>query len=289
MTTASVQSKIKSAMRDSFITQSEAKAIVKEAEKGRVTVGEAQAVADLFDKGTMWMNPNLGVVPPGMNMTLAIPENPSDVTLEQGAQSVMEAFFAKNNIPAGPQKKEIKERALAAIENGVGAKLKSEPKLKGLFPLQLSNPLDVARDLPMQTAFVDMKKGTFFLKVEGGFVVDPSAKFYGPFALAEKAPASALSDQRIGEIRAAFNQANLAGTLNWQPRGVIEGHLGVRFERVELMRERHPDGYAYTAYVPVGALSPTAPKADPNTVREVYIERTGGLAGWTQSVGPLTI
>jgi hypothetical protein len=278
MTTASVQHKIRTAMSDWFITATEAKDIVTEAEKGIVTAGEASAISDLFDRGAR-------TPPPGQMVTLAIPENPGEVTLELGAKSALEAFFARNNVPAGAKKAEMKGAIKALLANtNVGSPLAKKPNEARLFALPLSNPLDVARDLPMQTALIDLKKGEFFLKSEGGFVVDPRAKFYGPFPIPATPAATGLSSARIDQIRAAFGQASQAGTLAYQPGGVIESHLGVRFEKAELMRERHPDGFTYTAYVPVGALTPTAPKADPNTVRDVYIERTGGIAGLTQHV-----
>jgi hypothetical protein len=278
MTTASVKSKIRTAMADAFITRAEARTIVTEAEKGRVTVGEAKAVADLFDRATQSRR--------GDAFTLAIPENPGDVTLEQGAKNVMEAFFAKHNIPAGPEKAAIKSRInnfLATVD--LGAPNAKQPNEKSLFAVHLNDPRDVLRDIPLSTALIDLKKGEFYLKVEGGFVADPTAKYWGPMKIpAQEQQQGGLSSARVDQIRRELNKANLAGTLNYQPGGVIESHLGVRFERVELMRERHPDGFTYTAYVPVGALSPTAPQRDPNTVREVYVERSGGFAGLTEHV-----
>lgn len=94
---------------------------------------------------------------------------------------------------------------------------------------------------------------------------------------------------RAEQMRKAFDKVDRAGTLQWNQGGVVESHLGVRFARVELKRENHPDGYTYTAFVPLGALTPTAPQRDPNKVNEFYVERSGGFAGMTTSAGPLKL
>jgi hypothetical protein len=39
----------------------------------------------------------------------------------------------------------------------------------------------------------------------------------------------------------------------------------------------------------VGALTPTAPRQDPNSVDTFWVRRTGGIAGLTQYAGPFTI
>lgn len=278
MSATTVNAKIRSAMLDSFITTTEASGIVSEAEKGVVTAKEAKAIADLFDRGHRPM-------PPGMMVTLAIPEFPGEMVFEAGARSALDAFFTKHHVPAGSEKAQLKasiKTAVASMDRS--APLANKPNESRLFALPLTDPRDHARDLPMKTALIDLKKGEFYLKVEGGFVRDPRPKFYGPVKIPSGSSNGNLSQARINEIRGAFNQASLAGLLNYQPGGVIQSHLGVRFERAELMRERHPDGYTYTAYVPVGALSPTAPVQDPNTVRKIYVERTGGFAGMTSHV-----
>lgn len=278
MSATTVNAKIKSAMLDSFITTAEAGGIVADAEKGVVTAKEAKAIADLFDRGNR-------TLPPGRMVTLAIPEFPGEVVIESGAKSALDAFFTKHHVPAGSDKAKLSasiKTAAAGIDRS--APLSKKPNEKALYALPLTDIRDHARDLPMQTALIDLKKGEFYLKVEGGFVRDPRPKFYGPVKIPSGSSNGKLSEARINEIRGAFNRASLAGLLNYQPGGVVESHLGVRFERAELMRERHPDGYTYTAYVPVGALSPTAPVADPNTVKKIYIERSGGFAGLTSNV-----
>ena len=88
----------------------------------------------------------------------------------------------------------------------------------------------------------------------------------------------AVTQARRGQILSAFNKANLAGALPWAP-GLP---LGVRMVEVPLFSERHPDGFTYTALVPVGALAPGAPTTDPNKVDNAWIRKTGGLAGLTE-------
>lgn len=108
-------------------------------------------------------------------------------------------------------------------------------------------------------------------------------------ALGKTGGTDELRPTRVEALRRAFGRLDRAGTLSWTPGGVAEQHLGVRFVRVELMKERRPDGFTFAAYVPVGALAPGAPSKDPNQVREFYVERSGGLAGLTLSVGPLRL
>ena len=94
---------------------------------------------------------------------------------------------------------------------------------------------------------------------------------------------------RVTALRRAFERLDQAGTLSWTPGGVAEHHRGVRFAKVELARERHADGFTYTAWIPVGALAPGARLKDPSRVDEIYVERSGGLAGLTLSVGPISV
>lgn len=79
------------------------------------------------------------------------------------------------------------------------------------------------------------------------------------------------------------------GALQSNPKWLRSMPLGVRYVRVPLMSEKHPDGFSYTALVPVGALSPTAKVLDPNKATNFFIERTGGFAGLTQYTGPVSI
>ncbi|MBI1945930.1 MAG: hypothetical protein HYS27_09550 [Deltaproteobacteria bacterium] len=183
MSTLSVSKQIKTAMADAFITKLEAETVVKEAEKGRLTVGESKAIADLFDRGNR-------EIPPGMMVTLAIPEHPGDVVMEAGANNVLNAFFAKHQIPAGAEKKIMIERIESSLaKDGWGTPLTTAPNVKNLHLVRLPYP-EGAADYPTRNAFVDTKKGEYYLSVSGGLVAPGvlPTKWYGPNKLGDALP-----------------------------------------------------------------------------------------------------
>ena len=277
MSITSVNSQIKTAMKDAFITTVEAKKIVKEAEKGPVTVGEARVVRELFERAP-------AAPRPGMMMTLAIPENPHDVIFEQGAKSVLETFFTKNDVPAGANIKKFVTQIESKLNNdGWGSPLTTAPDTKKLHMVRLPYPEHVM-DYPSRTAFLDPKKNEFFLCVSGGLMAPSAAQaqWFGPISLDKKGGVSA---QRQAQLLTAFETAETAGRIGWKANGMP---VGARYERVALKADGHPDGYNYTALIPVGALSPTAPVADPNKVPTFFVERSGGFAGITMTAGPFT-
>ncbi|MCC7073282.1 MAG: hypothetical protein IT383_18325 [Deltaproteobacteria bacterium] len=208
MSTLSVTKKIKSAMADAFITKVEAESLVKEAEKGPVTIGEAKAIADLFDRGNR-------EVPPGMMVTLAIPEHPGDVVMEAGAKDALNAFFQKNQIPAGAEKKLMLERIDSALaKGGWGTPLDKAPDTKKLFLVRLPYP-EGAADYPTRNAFVDLKKGEFYLSVSGGLLppgVLPT-RWFGPTKLGEALP------------------KNLRATLEANARSIVANDAGFALSR----------------------------------------------------------
>lgn len=184
MSTLSVSKKIKSAMADAFISELEAKSIVKDAERGPVTVGEGKAIADLFDRG------NRAPPPPGMMVTMAIPEHPGDVTMEAGANSALNAFFAKHQIPAGDEKTAMLERIDSSLaKSGWGTQLAAAPDVKKLYLVRLPYP-EGAADYPTRNAYVDTKKGEFYLSVSGGFLPPGMVptRWYGPNKLGDTLP-----------------------------------------------------------------------------------------------------
>jgi hypothetical protein len=280
MSITSVNSQIKSAMRDAFITKAEAQKIVKEAEKGPVTVGEARLVRELFERAPT-------PPPPGMMVTMAIPENPNDVIFEQGAKSVLETFFTKNNVPAGANVKKFVEQIQAKLSTiDYGSPLAAAPDTKKLHLVRLPSDPRIM-DAPTENAFVDTKKNEFYLCVNNGFLApsDIAVQWFGPISL-DKAPAAGgVTAQRQAQLLSAFETAESAGGIGWKAQGMP---VGGRFERVALKADGHPDGYNYTALIPVGALSPTAPVADPNKVPTFFVERSGGFAGITMTAGPFT-
>jgi hypothetical protein len=87
-----------------------------------------------------------------------------------------------------------------------------------------------------------------------------------------------ITTARRDHIVGALEKAEGAGKMQW-----ANGFpLGTRMVEVPLKHENHPDGYTYTALIPVGALAPGAKEVDPNTVNNAWIRRSGGLAGMTQ-------
>ena len=82
-----------------------------------------------------------------------------------------------------------------------------------------------------------------------------------------------------------FNKLSTAGTVKYGGAPPA----GVRFVRVPLKADRHPDGYSYTALIPVGNLKPGSKPLDPNKAKDFVIERSGGIAGITQYAGPFAV
>ncbi|HEY4222958.1 MAG TPA: hypothetical protein VGO62_16490 [Myxococcota bacterium] len=87
-----------------------------------------------------------------------------------------------------------------------------------------------------------------------------------------------LSPDRSAHVKSVVARA--APQLSWQAGGVVEHHPHTRFVELAL-------GGGLTAFVPVGALTPTAAALDPNDAREVYVERAA--IGGKQSAGPLAL
>ncbi len=188
-----LNSKIKKAQADAFITAKEAAGVVKAA--APVTPARAKAVAELFERGT----PD---VRPGMMMTMAIPESPGQLILEQGARTKFEGFFEKNGVPAGQQKAIFKERAQRTLDRAAGferggvagpagdatpdpmPKLAAAPKrLKWMFDINLTPEglMDMTK-----TAYIDTKKDEMYLRQSGwGPAGAMRSTWYGPMKLAE--------------------------------------------------------------------------------------------------------
>jgi hypothetical protein len=184
----SVSKQIKSAMRDSFITTAEAEKIVKDAEKGPVTVGEARVVRELFERAPT-------PPPPGMMVTMAIPENPNDVIFEQGAKNILETFFAKNDVPAGKNVAKFVAQIQAKLSTvDYGSPLATAPDTKKLHLVRLPSDPRIM-DAPTENAFLDTKKNEFYLCVAAGPFAPPElqVQWYGPISLDAKPDVSQRS------------------------------------------------------------------------------------------------
>ncbi|MBI1945809.1 MAG: hypothetical protein HYS27_08940 [Deltaproteobacteria bacterium] len=130
--------------------------------------------------------------------------------------------------------------------------------------------------------FLDANKKNGEIKVK----VDRDGKFISGSFTKGGEQGGEVTPERTAELIKTMQEAQLAQQLKWNRDGVP---LGRRMLEVPLMQERRPDGFSYTALIPVGTLSPTGGMLDPNKVDTFYVRRTGGIAGLTQYAGPLTI
>lgn len=88
-------------------------------------------------------------------------------------------------------------------------------------------------------------------------------------------------------ILSQFSKLERQGTIEWKNRaGAFP--MGQAFHTEPLRSQNFPDGINLSVMIPTGALSPTAPQKDPNTVATFYIHRSGGIAGFDQVAGPFT-
>ena len=274
MSITAVRTQITKALEDRHLTDAEVVSILK-ATKPALSNGEAKAIGDLYDRVTTQPK-----APPGA--VICFP-----MMVDQPAMNRLNTFIAAKNLPFGANKDALKQSI-----NDVLATVRLDPKgvekprgLSKLVAVELSDPRMLGG--PMRRAYVDVATKQFYIS-EDRPILNNATKFWGPFALpkAEPKPASPVTDARLAEIRKAFNGAH---NLNYKMGSVAMSHLGASFKRVEIMSEKHPDGYTYTAYLNVGALSPTAPQMDANLVPEFLVERSGGLAGLTEWAGPIKI
>ncbi|OGQ13261.1 MAG: hypothetical protein A2138_25820 [Deltaproteobacteria bacterium RBG_16_71_12] len=116
--------------------------------------------------------------------------------------------------------------------------------------------------------------------------VDAQGRFLSGSFTKGEAAGGAVTAARTEQLRREFMSLSQRGLVDYQSAGPP---LGRRMVEVPLLQERRPDGFSYTALIPVGTLSPTGGILDPNKVDTFYVRRTGGIAGMTQYAGPLTI
>lgn len=258
----------------------EADRIVKDAERGIITNGEAKLLGDLFDRQPT-------PIKPGMMMTMACPESPGAVGFDAKANAKFESFFETHDLPYGGNRAGFKSRIQSAIaEQGSGPELKGPPRgvkhMAHVF-IRDSRPVDGNR----VDAFVDARKNQIYIQTTGAGMAGPHTVgpfWSGPIQLPPK-PASKVTSETKQKMLDAFNGAS---NLNWlsSQQGLP---VGSRYERVPLKADGYPDGFTYTALVPTGAMVPGAPQKDPNKATSFFVERSGGFAGLTQVAGPIQI
>jgi hypothetical protein len=292
MSIRTVDSSIKNAMvgdrncvAEGHVDTLEAAQIIRSAEKtpsgnpSRVTEGEGKLIGDLFERRVKASSSR-----PGTMMTMACPENPG-ATMDTGAVKSFEAFFKRNDLPYGQN---VRDKINTALENGYGPELAQAPA--GLDKMNYIFMHDHRMvDGNKLEAYVDASKKQFYLKSTGAGMGGPDTigpYWHGPISLSSANASPKVSDATLSKMRGALNAS--MDSLEWRPpsQGVP---LGVKVVRAPLFAERHPDGFSYTAIIPVGALTPTAPTSDPNKAKQFYVERTGGIAGLTQVAGPISL
>lgn len=275
------------------VTEAEAQKIVDTAEKGKlgqptpVTVGEAKAIADLFDRSPVAQPPA-----PGSLMTMACPENGSDPRMDPGASETFNAFFVRNALPYGENLPEVKGRIERALEGvDLGAALACEPDVSKMHHVFLRDARPVDGD--RRDAYLDADKGEIYLKVTGAGMAGPHTVgpfWYGPIALPEENPL-AVRPEKADAMRRIFNDVSARGLVEWKsPDMALPQDLPT--VRVPLMKERHPDGFTYTAIVPGGRnpfMPQEVPGVDPNSANRFWVERSGGIAGITEIAGPFSL
>jgi len=274
MSISSVRSEIQKSMvatgcSGAHITAQEMSSITKKALSDKmVSAGEARQIADLVEKGI--------VQNPGM-MTMACPEHHgSSFTIDSAAVKAGNAMFAQNALPYGANEAVMRDKIEARLDAvDLGPSIK-KPSMRGLHPLTIRDSRPV--DGPLVEAFVEPGKNRVFVKVTGSGFGGPDTMiptWHGPISVdfKEKEISTATQKKLVKATAAA-----LAHGTHWHSSAPI----GARMVRVPLFAEKHPDGYSYAALIPVGALAPGAPMADPNKAKSFYIEKTGGFAGITQ-------
>ena len=178
MSIRTVSRQVRTALQDQKITGAEARAIVSEAEKGRITTGEAKKVADVYNQGNQW--------------TTAGPMghlNPPRVQMEGDANNVLSAFFLRNSVPAGGNFVGVKaqiEDVLSRVR--LGTPLDSAPNTKHLHEVHIDDMRML--DGPRTDAFLDTEKKEFYVKYTGAGMAGPDTigpYWHGPIGLPEGA------------------------------------------------------------------------------------------------------
>lgn len=285
MTTTSVKNRIQSARADSHISGTEAKNIIKAAEKtaagnkSPVTGGEGKAIKDLYYSAVNLRPWDHSHPPP-----LGFPGAPH---IDQEAFEKLEAFFAKHDIPAGENQAAVAEKITAALDamDDHGAPLAKKPKLSAYYEVELPNDAALM-DAPMRVAHYDPRKQKFYLQSIGGFAGPVFEQWYGPFSLgdAPEGPKK-VSTATIMKIRGAFSQLQ---NVDWSPTPPLMP-AGQAITTVGFAKDAGFDGYSYSAMLPSGALTQHGATGDPNQATSFVVVRTGGLAGLTEYAGPFDL
>jgi len=152
---------------------------------------------------------------------------------------------------------------------------------------------------------MDPSKATsFFVERSGGFA--GITQFAGPFSLKKESPrkpdgvdgpmihprkpdedGSRMTKATREGIMAGWDKAREDGDISWRPEGSIP--LGPAYANEDLIHQKTPKGWSYSALIPAGSLDPRGPRGDINTASKFFLQRTGGPAGKTEVSGPFSI
>ncbi len=273
MTIPKTGHKIDLALRDGHLSKRELTGILTSTAP-KLSNGEAKLVAELHNRVTS----SFGA---------------AEVTAEPATLDKLNAFIGKKQIPVGdtaaPMRNAINELMMRVR---LAPPRDTLPRgIDKLLPLPLSEgPQPLGG--PQRMAYVDVAKKRFYL-VETQPTLQNNTAVWGPLGL----PAVALpvqnndviTPQRAALLLTTWTQLQDRGLINYTPGAVADSLPGTRFAEVQLLKEAHPDGYTFTAFIPVGPNTPTAPQQNPEGVNEFYIQRSGGFAGMTRYFGPVTL
>jgi hypothetical protein len=189
MSIKSVQSQIKQAVADGRITQPEARAIIKEAEKGPLTTGEAKAIADAYEA-------------PKRMHTMAVGEGPDYVTTP-AADKAFEKFFERAGLPVGEAGQAVLGHMASLVSFKRQTRTLNDAALAGP-PAKLEQMIQAPLHGgpvggPSKQIFVDAGKREFYYSEQAMVFPQPEAKFFGPFSV--DAPVPAISVPGFGGPR----------------------------------------------------------------------------------------
>jgi hypothetical protein len=189
MSIRTVNKQIRKALRDNVLTQNEAETIVKTAEKGPLTTGEARRISDLYERGE-WFMPD--TFPLG-----AFPQpRPPEYEMTPGARSTLMQFFEAHEVPQGTAYGDVKKAILASFDEStmVDHPATRPSNQHNLHRVTLRDRRAIGGS--RLDAYLDTRKDVFFVKQStSGFGALGGPQWFGPFKVedpAERTPTEAV-------------------------------------------------------------------------------------------------
>lgn len=263
MTAVTVKREIADALKNKIVSTKEVGEIIAATGKS-VSNAEAKPIGDLYQVIT---GPRPMVFLPGQDWP----------RFGKGAGEKLNAFFVKSKLPFGDGEEPIRARMEAALARIRMVPLDEKPNVSRLVSLYMPTP-DGMLDGPSRTAYYDVAKEQFFLNVADPWRPNGVDVWYGPISikgvepLPEEPPA--IAPETLDRASRAYTDLSTRALIDWASLPTSMP-MGARTVEAEFMRERRPDGYAYSAVFQVGALAPGASPKDPNLLDDVFIKRSG--------------